>query len=199
MSNLNFYPYDFTFKITTFHNDFVVKDATGTTKAFVKQKLFKLKEHVKVFKDESENEIEFEIKGDKWLDFNTAYSFLKPDGTSFGRVVRKGWKSLWKAHYEIYDEKDQQDLLIHEVNVWTKVFDSLLGEIPILGMFTGYFFNPAYSVKRPDGTLVCMFSKNKSFFGRRFKLEKINEFEEGEENRILLGIMMMVMLERARG
>lgn len=199
MSNLDFYPYDFTFKITTFHNDFTVKDATGNTKAYVKQKLFKLKEHVKVFTDESEKEISYEIKADKWLDFNTAYSFLKPDGTSIGRIVRKGWKSIWKAHYELFDERDQQDLIIHEKNPWTKVFDSLLGELPIVSIFTGYFFNPSYTVKRPDGTEVCVFSKRKSFFGRRFKLEKMAEFEPGEEQRVLLGIMMMIMLERRRG
>jgi len=38
-----------------------------------------------------------------------------------------------------------------------------------------------------------------SFFGRRFVIEKVAEFEPGEEPRILLGLMMLILLERQRG
>lgn len=193
------YPYTFKFNIATFHNDFVMKDVTGQTKAYVKQKLFKLKEHVRVFTNETEQDIAFEIKADKWLDFNTSYSFIKPDGTSIGRLARKGWKSLWKAQYELFDENNQQDLIIQEKNAWVKVMDGLLSEVPIVGLLTGYFFNPSYTVTRPDGTLVCMFKKMPSFMGRLFQLTKEAEFESGEEERIQLGLIMMSLLERRRG
>lgn len=193
------YPYSFEFNIATFHNDFTVKDSTGATRAYVKQKMFKLKEHVRVFTDESETQLAYDIRADRWLDFNTVFSFHNPDGINLGKLVRKGWKSIWKASYELYDENDIQDLLIQEKNPWVKVCDTLLSEIPIVGMLTGYFFNPSYSVKRPDGTLVCSFTKNASFFGRKFSLIKENLFEQGEEERIKLGLMMMVLLERRRG
>lgn len=193
------YPYIFQFNIATFHNDFIVRDNSGTTRAYVKQKMFKLKEHVRVFTDESETELAYDIRADRWLDFNTVFSFNKPDGNSIGKLVRKGWKSIWKASYELYDENDIQDLLIQEKNPWIKVCDTLLSEIPIVGMLTGYFFNPSYSIKRPDGTLVCSFTKDASFFGRKFSLNKENQFEQGEEERIKLGLMMMVLLERRRG
>ena len=98
-----FYPYNFSFKIGTIHNDFTAKDATGNTKAFVKQKIFKLKEHVEVFADESRSEILYNIHANKWLDFNTTYSFTNAAGQSVGRLARKGWRSLWKASYELYD------------------------------------------------------------------------------------------------
>jgi len=193
------YPYSFQFNIATFHNDFIVRDNSGATRAYVKQKMFKLKEHVRVFTDESETELAYDIRADRWLDFNTVFSFNKPDGNSIGKLVRKGWKSIWKASYELYDENDIQDLLIQEKNPWIKVCDTLLSEIPIVGMLTGYFFNPSYSIKRPDGTLVCSFTKDASFFGRKFSLNKENQFEQGEEERIKLGLMMMVLLERRRG
>jgi hypothetical protein len=194
-----FYPYQFIFRIGTIHNDFRAVDASGVTKAFVKQKLFKFKEHVQVFADENQAELLYNIRANKWLDFNTTYSFEKPDGTSIGRVARKGWRSLWKAQYELYDERDVQDLIIQEKNAWTKVGDAVLSEIPILGIFTGYFFNPSYTVKRPDGTLVATFKKEASFFGRKFNLYQEAPFEQGEEQRIQLGLMMMPLLERRRG
>ncbi len=198
MEQLN-YPLKFTFKIGTLANDFTAKDVNGQTVAYVRQKLLKLKEQVIVYSDEKKTTEKFYIKANKWLDFNTAYSFTTPEGTNLGKVARKGWKSLWKAKYELYDENDQQDLVLEEENPFAKVMDSMFSEIPLIGMFTGYVFNPKYTVKRPDGTLVARVAKERSFFGRRFSIEKLAEFEPGEETRILLGSMMMLLLERRRG
>ena len=140
MDTLN-YPLNFTFKIGTLANDFTAKDANDQTIAYVRQKLFKLKEKVVVFSDETKKTEKYHIKANKWLDFNTAYNFTSAEGGNLGKVARKGWKSLWKAKYELYDEDDQQDLVIEEEKPWVKVMDALLCEVPILAMFSGYFFN----------------------------------------------------------
>jgi hypothetical protein len=198
MKNLHF-PLDFTFKISTLANDFVVKDADGLTVAFVRQKLFKFIEEVNVYSDETRSEHLYTIKANKWLDFSAAYAFLNNDGREIGRVARKGWTSLWKAHYEIYDKNQQQDLIIREENGWIKVADTVFGQIPVLGLFTGYFFNPSYLVTRPNGEAVARLQKEKSFFGRKFSVSKLTEFEPGEEERIPLSLMMMILLERRRG
>lgn len=193
------YPLKFQFKIGTFSNDFIAKDGNGNTIAYARQKMFKLKEKVVIYSDDSKTKVLFNIEANKWLDFNTAYSFTSADGTNLGKVARKGWRSLWKAQYELYDEKDQQDLIIGEENPFAKVMDSMFGEIPILGMFAGYFFNPKYAINRPDGKVVAKLTKDKSFWGRKFTITKEAEFESGEELRILLGTMMMILLERRRG
>jgi hypothetical protein len=195
----NYYPLQLKFNIATFHNDFTATDSLGNVRGYAKQKMFKFKEHVQIFSDTSQTELKYEIKADTWLDFSTSYSFTDGSGKKLGRVVRKGWKSLWKAQYLIFDEQDNQDLEINEKNAWVKVMDGVLSEIPILGIFSGYFFNPSYTIKRPDGTLVCTLSKNASFFGRKFSLTNDAIFEKGEEDRVLLSTMMMVLLERRRG
>jgi uncharacterized protein YxjI len=198
VKNINF-PLDFTFKISTLSNDFVVKDYDGHTISFVRQKMFKLIDEVNVFNDESKSELLYTIKANKWIDFSTTYVFSNSAGAEVGRVARKGWASLWKARYEIYDENKVQDLLIQEENGWIKVGDALLREIPLVGIFAGYFFNPSYKVVRPDGTMVARLEKERSFFGRRFSVSKLASFEPGEEERIVLGLMMMILLERRRG
>jgi hypothetical protein len=195
----NYYPLQLTFNIATLHNDFTATDAIGNIRAYAKQKLFKFKEHVQIFADTQQTELKYEIRADKWLDFNTSYSFTDASGKNLGRLVRKGWKSLWKAKYLLFDENENQDLEINEKNAWVKVADGVLSEIPILGIFTGYFFNPSYTIKRPDGTLVCTLTKQSSFFGRKFTISNDNLFEKGEEDRVLLGTMMMLLLERRRG
>lgn len=198
MNSLAF-PLQLTFKITTFSNDFLAFDANGNTVAYVRQKMLKIFEEVQVYSDDSRSELNYTIRANKWLDFSATYTFTNKTGMEIGRIVRKGWASLWKSHYEIMDERQQQDLVVREENPWAKVFDSILGEIPGLGMLTGYMFHPSYIVTRPDGTQVVRLKKEPSFFGRKFTIDKLATFESGEEERILLGLMMLILLERQRG
>ena len=193
------FPLQLTFKITTFSNDFLAFDANGNTVAYVRQKMLTIFEAVQVYSADSRSESNYTIRANKWLDFSATYTFTNKTGMEIGRIVRKGWASLWKSHYEIMDERQQQDLLVREENPWAKVFDSILGEIPGLGMLTGYMFHPSYIVTRPDGTQVVRLKKEPSFFGRKFTIDKLATFESGEEERILLGLMMLILLERQRG
>lgn len=198
MNSLNF-PLNLTFKITTLSNDFTAQDANGNTVAYVRQKILKLLEEVQVFNNESRSELNYTIRANKWLDFSATYTFTDRMGYETGRIVRKGWASLWKANYEILDEKQQIDLVIHEENPWAKIFDSMLGELPLVGMLSGYLFHPSYIATRPDGTQVARLKKEPSFFGRKFTIDKLSQFEAGEEDRLLLGLMMLILLERQRG
>jgi len=198
MENLNF-PLNLSFKISTFSNDFIAKDARGTTLAFVRQKLLKLIDEVQVFNNESKSTLNYTIKANKWIDFSATYTFTDKSGKEVGRIARRGWTSLWKAHYEIFDENQKADLVIREENAWVKVGDAILGQIPLLNIISGYLFNPAYIVSRPDGKQVARLKKEPSFWGRQFSVSKIHLFEEGEETRIVLGLMMMILLERRRG
>lgn len=198
MKNLLF-PLHFQFKVTTLSNDFTATDAEGRTIAYVRQKMLRFKEEVNVYKNESRSEQAFVIKTNQWIDFSATYTFSDDQGREVGRIARKGWSSLWRARYEIFDQDQRQDLIIREENVWAKIMDGLMGEIPVLNFFTGYLFHPAYLVTRPDGTFVVRLKKQPSFWGRKFKVEKLGEFQEGEEDRLVLGLMMMILLERRRG
>ncbi len=193
------YPLEFEFKISSLANDFTARDANKQTVAYVRQKMFKLKEAISVYSNDSKQDVLYTISADRVIDFNANYEFKNSSGTSFGRVGRRGAKSILKAHYEVYDLDGKQEFLIQEENPWTKFFDALLSEIPLVGMFSGYFFNPKYIVKRSGGTEVARLSKQASFWGRRFKLDKLSETSEGEDERMVLGLMMMTLLERRRG
>lgn len=199
MENFAF-PMQFSFKIGTLSNDFVAKDASGKTVAYVRQKMFKLKEAVSVFSDESRSTVLFKINADRWIDYNASYTITKGESEeSLGRVGRRGRKSLWNAHYEIFDNEGELEYSIREENPWAKVWDAVLCEIPLLGMLSGYLFNPRYVVKDLEDKIVFRFNKEKSFFGRRFKLIKVEDCDRAESERVLLSLMMMTLLERRRG
>ena len=199
LKNLN-YPLDFKFKITTLASDFNITDRNGNYVAYVRQKMFRLKEDVIVFSDESRTKELFNIKANQWIDFNASYMMTDLlTGKKFGSLARKGVRSIWKARYDIIDEKDKPIYQINEDNGWIKVFDSFLGEIPILGMLTGYFLNPSYTVKDNAGKEYFRMKKMPSLVGRRFQLERLIDIDDEDESLVVLSFLMMVLLERARG
>ena len=192
LKNLN-YPLDFKFKISTLSSDFNITDKDGNYVAYVRQKMFKLKEDVIVFNDESKSQELFRIKADRWLDFNASYSINDLlNNKNYGRLARKGMRSFWKSHYEIFDENDQLKFNISEDNAWVKI-------IPIIGMFTGYILNPSYTVKDANGNAYFKLKKMPSLFGRRFQLDRIKDIDDQDESLVVLSFLMMVLLERARG
>jgi uncharacterized protein YxjI len=198
MQDLQF-PIRFRFKLSTLANDFTATDASGRVVAYVRQKMFKFKEDISIYSDETKTRVNYKIKADRWLDFSAAYSFLDENGREFGKVARKGWRSLWKAEYEIIDQFQTAQYVIREENAWVKVMDSLLGEIPVVGMFTGYMFNPSYIVTNKQNEIIVRLKKLPSFFGREFEVDKVGSMDSDDDDRIMLGLMMMILLERRRG
>ena len=100
------YPLSLSFKIVALAPQIFVRDANGQSICYVKQKLFKLKEAVKVYGDESKSQILCEMNADRIIDWSATYRFSDADGEIFGSVRRKGTRSFWKAHYEIFDEDE---------------------------------------------------------------------------------------------
>lgn len=193
------YPIKFSFKVTTLSNDFTAKNAQGQTIAYVKQKMFKLKEAVNVYSDESKSQVLFTIAANKWLDWSAAYSMVDASNNEIGKIARKGWRSLWKAEYNIIDQNQQPQYNVKEESAFVRFLDNLLGEIPILGFFTGYLFNPTYNVTNNKGEIVVQLKKMPSFLGKEFELIKKADIDNDDKERVMLGLMMMILLERRRG
>lgn len=192
------YPIELSFKLLALASQIYVRDSQGNLIFYVKQKLFKLKEAITVFADEGQTQPLYTINADRVLDFSARYHFAAMNGAPIGSIKRQGMKSIWKARYDIMDGENVV-MTIQEENGWIKVVDALVGEIPVVGMFTGYLFNPTYLVARPDGTPIMRITKQPAFFEGKFKLEQIGQFHPQEELRMTLGVLMMLLLERSRG
>lgn len=194
------YPLTFSFKILALASQATVTDANGRTVLYTKQKLFKFREHVEIWTDKSQATRLAEIKANKVIDWSARYTSTDAQGKEIGSVGRRGWRSMWKAHYETFNPGDNTpDFSIREENGWIKVADSFLGEIPILGLLTGYLFHPSYLAARADGTPTMRMTKQPAFFEGRFKIEKLGDTTPREELNLFLSFLMLVMLERRRG
>ena len=194
------YPLTLSFKVLALASQATVTDATGRTVLYTKQKLFKFREHVEIWTDKSQGTRLAEIKANKVIDWSARYFSTDAHGAEIGSVGRRGWRSIWKAHYEAFNPGDNTpDFSIQEVNAWIKVADSLFGDIPILGMFSGYLFHPSYLATRASGAPAMRMTKQPAFWEGRFQLEKLGPMTPREELNLFLSFMMLVLLERRRG
>lgn len=192
------FPLQLTFKVLAIAPQLTVTDAQGEVLAYVQQKLFRLKEAVTVYADPSKQRTNYEIRADRIIDFSASYHFRGAGGAKLGGVRRRGMRSLWRANYEVFDSAEQVHFTITEANPWVRMIDSLLSGVPGLEFFTGYFLHPSYNVAQ-HGKTVARITKQPAFFEGRFTVERYQAVSEADEERILLSLMMLVLLERERG
>jgi hypothetical protein len=196
----NPYPLKMVFKVISLAPQMSITDADGNLIFYVKQKFLKLKEEVLVFADREQTQVLYKINADRIIDFSARYQITDAIGNPLGAVKRRGVKSLWKAHYDIFQGSEPEPFLtIQEENVWVRVADGCINQIPILNLFAGYFFHPAYLVATLNGNNVMRLQKMPSIFEGTFKIEKHADMDDFDEKRILLSLMMMTLLERTRG
>lgn len=195
------YPISFRFHILTFSPQITVTEAGGQMLCYVKQKLFRLREHVGVYTDDTMQTLLATIEADRIIDWSARYTFRAPDGRELGAVGRQGMRSLWRAHYDVYAPgAETPTFVIQESNPFVKLLDGLVGEIPILGMFTGYMLHPSYIAMRGEGgPPVLKLTKQPALFEGRFALTQEGPANEGEQLALLLSFLMMNLLEKQRG
>ncbi|MEM7347829.1 MAG: hypothetical protein AAF485_26645 [Chloroflexota bacterium] len=194
------FPLTMTFKILALAPQIFVRDANGNDLLYVKQKLFKLREAIHIFSDQSQSDQRYQIKADRIIDFSARYEITDYQGITLGAIKREGARSLWRASYKIF-KGDSIVYQIREESVMNRVLDGLFGEIPVIGLLSGYIFNPAYLVKLPgdESETVLRFAKQPSLFESNFIIEKHHDVGEQDEELLLLSVLMCTLLERTRG
>jgi hypothetical protein len=194
------FPLSFRFKLLALSPQIYIQDANGQSVCYVKQKLFRLREKVEVFSDDTQQNLISTISADRIIDWSARYTFRDAAGNELGAVGRRGMRSLWSAHYDIFSPGSTTPAFsIREENPMAKLFDTFLSVIPIVGMLTGYFFHPRFLTSRADGTPIMRLTKQSAFFEGKFQLDQITPVSQGEETAIILAYLMMNLLERSRG
>jgi hypothetical protein len=196
------YPLFVSFKILAFAPQLQITDSSGRSLVYVKQKLFKFKEKVEIFTDKTKTTKLGTIKANKVLDWSARYFFESNHGAEIGSVGRKGMRSIWKASYETFNPgEDTPDYLISEENPASKIFDSILGEIPLIGMASSYLFNPKYlASQKLSGEGVMRVTKKPALWEGKFQIDKLSEtLTPQQELNLIFSFIMLLLLERSRG
>lgn len=200
------YPLKLRFKLIALAPRIIVTDAKDREILFVSQKIFKLKEDIRIYTNQQKDHEILNIRAEKILDFNTRYNFYTSEkGKHIGSVKAKAWRSIWRATYLIDNPDGVQTDYIKEDNPWVKIGDALFSEIPIVGIFTGFVFNPSYTCYRSQGTEdeshpVMQINKEPAFFEGLYTISLLDpDISRGEEISVLLSFMLMVQFMRRRG
>jgi len=198
------YPLFVSFKILALAPQLHITDSSGRSLVYVKQKLFKFKEKVEIFTDKSKSTKLGTIKANKVLDWSARYFFESNEAQprAIGSVGRKGMRSIWKASYEVFNPGDETpDYHISEENPASKIFDSLLGQVPIVGMATSYLFNPKYlATQKNSGEGVMRVTKKPALWEGKFQIDKLSQdLSSQQELNLIFSYIMLLLLERSRG
>lgn len=195
------FPLTLRMKLMALAPQFYVSDKSNRPIAYIKQKLFKLKEDIRVFTDEQQTRLLYSIKADRIIDFNASYSLSDAQtGQALGALRRKGMRSLWKAAYEVHDEDGQPLYFISEESAFMRLLDGIFSELPLIGLLSGYVFNPSYLVKNRSGKTVMRMKKLPALWEGVFKMEAFSgPLSPADQMRLMLGLFMVVVLERSRG
>lgn len=193
------FPLHLRFKIVAIAPQISVTDASGALLLYVKQKAFRLRESVTVFQDEAQARPLYRMTADRVIDISARYQIDDAGGARLGALERQGMRSIWRAHYEVH-RGSAQVFAIAEENPWVKLADGLVGEIPVVGLFTGYLLHPAYRVTRPAGQAAVLRAlKQPALFESRYRIERGEDLDPADETLALLAVLMMLLLERSRG
>lgn len=192
------YPLQLKFKITALANDFTVKDNSGKTIFYVREKLLKIRDHVKVYSNTSKEVQLYDLVSNKLIDFQQTFTITNSKQQVIGKVRKKTFQSFVKVTYNIQNPNGELEYTIREKSALVRFFDSIFGELPIIGFFSGYVFHPQYFVKDANQRTVMKLEKKPSFWGRKFTIEKLTSNPINEE-QIILSLMLLILQQRSRG
>lgn len=127
-------------KVLTLGRQLRVLTSDGTMVGFARQKMFKLREDIRVYADESQQQEVLLLRATKVLEFNANFEVVDPTTQEhLGFIRRKGWSSFVRDKWEFTDIKGNVYAALEEDSVgMALVRRFLLSFIP-----TKYHVRPA--------------------------------------------------------
>ncbi len=102
-------------------------DPSGNLVMFSEQKMFRLREDIRVYSDESKQQEVLMIKARQIIDFSAAYDVVDPTtNEKVGVLRRKGWNSLLRDEWEVLNAQDQPIGILFEDSIGLAMLRRLL-------------------------------------------------------------------------
>jgi uncharacterized protein YxjI len=111
---------------------------------FSEQKMFKLREDIRVFSDEMKSQEVLSIKARQIIDFSAAYDVVDTEtNQKVGVLRRKGWSSMLRDEWQVLDANDRQIGMLFEDSMGLALLRRFL-----LGSFLPQNYDIAFGEKR---------------------------------------------------
>jgi len=139
-----------------------IYDSYGELVLYSQQKMFKLKEDIRIYSNETMTQEVLSIHARQILDFSAAYDVIdSASGQKVGTIRRKGFRSMVRDEWEILNASDQ-------------VIGTLMEDSPVKALLRrfilGSFLPQSYDLLK-DGQKVACFRQKFKFIGYTLDLD----------------------------
>ena len=102
-------------------------DPAGNLLLFCEQKMFKLREDIRIYADESKTQEVLNIRARQIIDFSAAYDvFDSATGQKVGTLRRQGIKSILRDEWQVLDANEAEVGLLFEDNMTMAILRRLV-------------------------------------------------------------------------
>ncbi|AWV89860.1 hypothetical protein DN745_11120 [Bradymonas sediminis] len=154
---------------------------------FVKQKAFRFKEAITIYRDESMATPLIRIRARHMIDFSAAYDISTPAGEALGVLKREGLRSLWRDRWLIQNNEGAEIGVIEEDHL-------ALARRLMLHLLPQAFYVQLY------GQRVAVFRQHLNPFVARFDIDFSLDTEQLLDRRLgIAAAVLLLAIERRRG
>jgi hypothetical protein len=163
-------------------------DPAGRLVMFSEQKMFRLREDIRVYGDENKTQEVLSIKARQIVDFSAAYDVVDTAmNQKVGALRRRGWSSILRDEWEVLDAND---------NVIGKLFEDSIGLAMLRRFLLGSWLPQNYDLTVAD-TRVADLKQNFNPFRYELNLDFSMDTAQRLDRR--LGIAAGTLLAAVEG
>jgi uncharacterized protein YxjI len=163
-------------------------DPAGRMIMFSEQKMFRLREDIRVYSDESKTQEVLSIKARQIMDFSAAYDVVDTElNQKAGALRRKGLRSLLRDEWEVLDAND---------NVIGQLFEDSVGLALLRRLLLGTWLPQNYDLTVGD-TRVADLKQNFNPFRYELNLDFSMDINRRLDRRV--GIAAGILLAAVEG
>ena len=163
-------------------------DPTGNLVMFSEQKMFRLREDIRVYSDENKSQEVLSIKARQIIDFSAAYDVVDAGmNQKVGALRRKGLRSLLRDEWEVLDAND---------NVIGQLFEDSIGLALLRRLLLGSWLPQNYDMTLGE-TRVADLKQNFNLFRYELNLDFSMDTAQRLDRRI--GIAAGILLAAVEG
>ena len=166
-------------------------DPMGNLVMFSEQRMFKLREDIRVYADEEKTREVLSIKARQIIDFSAAYDVVDSEtNQKVGALRRKGWSSLLRDEWEVLDAND---------NVIGALFEDSMGLALLRRFLLGSWLPQNYDITLGE-TRVADLKQNFNLFVYELNLDFSMDPSQRLDRRlgIAAGILLAVVEGKQR-
>lgn len=169
---------------------FHIYNGVGELIGFSKQKAFKLREDIRVYRDESMDQEMLRIKARNIIDFSAAYDVMDPrTDERIGVLKRAGFSSIMRDSWIVMDANEQQVGKIEE--------DSML--MALVRRFLSNLVPQVFSFTGTDGTELATFRTHFNPFVHRMTVRVHDNCPLDQAVPLAAGILLVAVEGRQSG